>query len=295
MVQKKKTKAKGIKCLVCNKALAKNAYKIKCIKCEKWAHQMCTNITIEKLEDKKKSKLIEWECTQCKEESEQEAEMSESSSSEEETTTGSDSDTEKKSNKSFTINDVMNKLKMEEKYEKILKHMENINKENVQLRNEIKLLKKEQAKLKKENNYSNTEINKTKQEKLAKGGLAKEDDNKYKEVILSIGEQCNSKIEVKDIEKIQRIGKDNNKPIIKVAKTKTCLTYYNDNVMLGNRVGLDNNDMVDYLIDGFYNSTLQVQARMQNFTGPEALVSVMNRVTLKDRGHAPPTYSKNLR
>lgn len=55
-----------------------------------------------------------------------------------------------------------------------------------------------------------------------------------------------------------------------------------DKVRLGNLAGIPDEEMIDYIIDGFYDTTLQNQARIANFQSLETLLTTMNNVT--DRG-----------
>lgn len=44
------------------------------------------------------------------------------------------------------------------------------------------------------------------------------------------------------------------------------VNYFHDKVLLGNRLGLTDEDMLCYLIHGFENTLLQTQAKMKEFT-----------------------------
>lgn len=59
--------------------------------------------------------------------------------------------------------------------------------------------------------------------------------------------------------------------------------YYTDKVVLANKVPVNNEELVEYLIDGFDNSTLQSQARIQNFKTPEEVLNSFSRITKEDR------------
>uniref|UniRef100_A0A1Y1MJM7 CCHC-type domain-containing protein n=1 Tax=Photinus pyralis TaxID=7054 RepID=A0A1Y1MJM7_PHOPY len=63
-------------------------------------------------------------------------------------------------------------------------------------------------------------------------------------------------------------------------------TYFNDKVVLANKVNLDRADVIEYVIDGFDNSVLQSQARMKGFSTLAELQQTMNNITGADRGSA---------
>lgn len=54
--------------------------------------------------------------------------------------------------------------------------------------------------------------------------------------------------------------------------------------MLANRVGITNDELVDYLIDGMSNPRLQSQARIQMFESPEKLLQAFENITDMERG-----------
>lgn len=61
--------------------------------------------------------------------------------------------------------------------------------------------------------------------------------------------------------------------------------YYHDKTILGNHVGLEEEeeDMIPYVIDGMDNPSLQCMARMKDFTRLQDLFRVMNNVIDSDR------------
>lgn len=69
-------------------------------------------------------------------------------------------------------------------------------------------------------------------------------------------------------------------------KNEKFSVYFREKVLLGNRVNLDESDMINYIIDGFDNNVLQSQARMTQFTSMNDLLSAMNSLTENDRGQS---------
>lgn len=67
-------------------------------------------------------------------------------------------------------------------------------------------------------------------------------------------------------------------------KSEKFSNYFTDKVVLGNKLNLSEEDIIDYVIDGFDNSNLQSQARMKNFTSSSELLQIMKNVTNEDRG-----------
>lgn len=67
-------------------------------------------------------------------------------------------------------------------------------------------------------------------------------------------------------------------------KNEKFSAYYTDKVMLCNKVGLPDEDIIEYVIDGFSDSNLQSQARMKSFTSLNQLLTTMKSVTAEDRG-----------
>lgn len=66
-------------------------------------------------------------------------------------------------------------------------------------------------------------------------------------------------------------------------KNEKFSVYCTEKVSLGNLANLSENDIIEYVIDGFNNSVLQSQARMQEFTSINDLVRVMNNITNEDK------------
>lgn len=55
--------------------------------------------------------------------------------------------------------------------------------------------------------------------------------------------------------------------------------YFHEKVRLGNLADIDEQEMVDYVIDGFDDMAMQNQARIANFQTLDALVNTMKNVT----------------
>ena len=66
-------------------------------------------------------------------------------------------------------------------------------------------------------------------------------------------------------------------------RTEKFSNYFSDKVLLGNQAGVGEELMLEYIIDGFENPTLQSQARMQEFASTADLLRVMKNVTNEDR------------
>lgn len=60
--------------------------------------------------------------------------------------------------------------------------------------------------------------------------------------------------------------------------------YYTQKMILANSLQLDDEELVDYLIDGIRNRNLQSQARLQMFKSPEDLLNAFSKLTDWDRG-----------
>ena len=59
--------------------------------------------------------------------------------------------------------------------------------------------------------------------------------------------------------------------------------YAHDKIIIGNRVPIDDCDMLDYLIDGIPDRTLRNQARIQNFATKESLIEAFDKITLREQ------------
>jgi len=66
-------------------------------------------------------------------------------------------------------------------------------------------------------------------------------------------------------------------------KDETFHEYVHEKVILGNRVPIAADEMLDYIINGIPNSVLRDQARIQCFDTTESLLAAFERVTLRDR------------
>lgn len=65
--------------------------------------------------------------------------------------------------------------------------------------------------------------------------------------------------------------------------------YCHDKVILGNRVPIDQNEIVDYIIDGMSDLRLQDQTRMQRFESVSEVIEAFEKITL--RNYAKPERS----
>lgn len=67
--------------------------------------------------------------------------------------------------------------------------------------------------------------------------------------------------------------------------------YYNDKIVLANKVPIANDELVEYLIDGLESSILQSQARIQCFKFPEEMLEAFSNIAKEDR--SAPLRSRN--
>lgn len=67
-------------------------------------------------------------------------------------------------------------------------------------------------------------------------------------------------------------------------KEETFHEYVHDKIIMGNRVPIDNDEMLDYVIDGIPDNTLRDQARIQRFDTTESLLEAFEKIILRDRG-----------
>ena len=54
-------------------------------------------------------------------------------------------------------------------------------------------------------------------------------------------------------------------------------------MILGNKVPIDDNEIVDYLIDGIPDDNLRDQARMQKFVTPQSLFEAFDKISLQNK------------
>lgn len=59
--------------------------------------------------------------------------------------------------------------------------------------------------------------------------------------------------------------------------------YAHDKILMGNRVPIDDNDMLDYLIEGIPDRALCNQARINCFTTKESLIDAFDKITLREQ------------
>lgn len=66
-------------------------------------------------------------------------------------------------------------------------------------------------------------------------------------------------------------------------KEETFQQYVHDKVVMGNRVPISEEEIIDYLIDGIPVANLRDQARMSRFTSKTSLMQAFEKITLRDR------------
>lgn len=76
-------------------------------------------------------------------------------------------------------------------------------------------------------------------------------------------------------------------------REETFHEYYHEKIIMGNRVPIDDDDILEYVIEGIPDETLQNQARIQRFTTAEGLLEAFERVTLRDQG--TPNASRSMK
>jgi len=64
---------------------------------------------------------------------------------------------------------------------------------------------------------------------------------------------------------------------------------------MGNRVPVDEDELLEHIIDGIPDTVLRDQACIQGFTSTDSLLKTFERVTLRDRSVAGPAGSTRRR
>lgn len=59
--------------------------------------------------------------------------------------------------------------------------------------------------------------------------------------------------------------------------------YMHDKIILANQVPIENDDLIDYIVDGISDLNLQDQARIQEFTMTASLLRAFEKITLRPR------------
>lgn len=66
-------------------------------------------------------------------------------------------------------------------------------------------------------------------------------------------------------------------------RTENFSNYFQEKVVLGNKLNITEKEMISYVIEGFDDPTLQIQAKMSQFKSLNQVLSVMNEVTSAER------------
>ena len=66
-------------------------------------------------------------------------------------------------------------------------------------------------------------------------------------------------------------------------KNESFADYYHDKIILGNRIPVDDDELIDYLIDGISDEVLQNQARMMKFAEKSELLESFKKISLDMR------------
>lgn len=69
----------------------------------------------------------------------------------------------------------------------------------------------------------------------------------------------------------------------KLGKSEHFSDYFNEKITLGNKLNLAEEEIITYVIEGFNNPALQVQAKMREFEDLESLLRVMTSITNAER------------
>lgn len=67
-------------------------------------------------------------------------------------------------------------------------------------------------------------------------------------------------------------------------KEETFHEYVHEKIITGNRVPIDSDEMLEYIVEGIPDDALRDQARIQRFDTVEALLDAFEKVTLRGRG-----------
>lgn len=67
-------------------------------------------------------------------------------------------------------------------------------------------------------------------------------------------------------------------------KEETFHEYVHEKIITGNRVPINNDEMLEYIVEGIPDDALRNQARIQRFDTVEALLNAFEKVTLRERG-----------
>ncbi|XP_070168810.1 uncharacterized protein [Polyergus mexicanus] len=69
-------------------------------------------------------------------------------------------------------------------------------------------------------------------------------------------------------------------------KEETFQEYIYDKTIMGNRVPIERDELLDYVIDSIPDIALRDQARIRGFSSVDGLLKTFERITLRDRGAA---------
>lgn len=67
-------------------------------------------------------------------------------------------------------------------------------------------------------------------------------------------------------------------------KDETFHEYVHEKIIIGNRVPIGTDKIIDYVIDGIPDNVLRDQARLHRFTSIELLLDAFETITLRNRG-----------
>ncbi|XP_011860261.1 PREDICTED: uncharacterized protein LOC105557594 isoform X3 [Vollenhovia emeryi] len=76
-------------------------------------------------------------------------------------------------------------------------------------------------------------------------------------------------------------------------REETFSSYLHDKVILADRVPIEDDEIIEYIIEGIPDQMLRNQARVQRLKSQESLLEAFDKVSLRGRGHHTGTYPKN--
>lgn len=64
---------------------------------------------------------------------------------------------------------------------------------------------------------------------------------------------------------------------------ETFIDYYNEKIMLSNKIGIDDDELIDQIIEGIPDSQLRMQASLQCYSNKMQLLQAFSKIQLKQR------------
>jgi len=76
-------------------------------------------------------------------------------------------------------------------------------------------------------------------------------------------------------------------------RDETFSSYYHDKIILANRIPIDDDETIEYVIEGIPDPALRDQARIQRLNTRESLLEAFEKISLRGRNHHGGAYSRN--